>query len=605
MADGAEPRTAHYSAFISYSRVDVAAARRIHSALESYRLPQRLHPENQAWNPATRRLKPVFRDHDELTAAPDLGDAIKAALAQSEFLIVLCTPASAKSDWVGREIEMFRALHGDKAILAALVDGSPAEAFHPALAHGSAGGADLHPLAADFRPNADGKRLALLKLVAVLAGVGLGDLVQRDAQRRMRTLALAGALAFVVLAVIAVLTVLTLNARLAAEKERARGSALSGYMLEDLRTELKSAGRLDLLQALNKGVNNYYAGQDLSQLSDAELELRAKLLLAMGEDDEQRGDLAKARENIEEARRTTAKLLAAKPDDSGRIFNDAQSQYYVGMINWRLGDSARAEKGFLAYRALADQLVRQDSNKADWQMELGFSESNLGIFALRSRLDLAKAERHFEAALAAFRRAERAKPGDASIVSSVADGEAWLADTRRLSGDFAGARAGRARQKALLQGLAAADPLNRVVLSDLVANDLAIARIALAEGEPEAALESLGKGRAIAQRLAENDPENVTRAAQVRIFDLMKLRAWLDQPAARRPSTAIMAGANGDCADDRLRLKSDELATYCSILAAHRAGLAPPAILPSADGNRLTPNWGLNFTEEVKRVPQS
>jgi hypothetical protein len=600
MADGAEPRTAHYSAFISYSRVDVAAARRIHRALESYRLPQRLHPENQAWNPATRRLKPVFRDHDELTAAPDLGDAIKAALAQSEFLIVLCTPASAKSDWVGREIEMFRALHGDKAILAALVDGSPAEAFHPALAHGSAGGADLHPLAADFRPSADGKRLALLKLVAVLAGVGLGDLVQRDAQRRMRTLALAGALAFVVLAVIAVLTVLTLNARLAAEKERARGSALSGYMLEDLRTELKSAGRLDLLQALNKGVNNYYAGQDLSQLSDAELELRAKLLLAMGEDDEQRGDLAKARENIEEARRTTAKLLAAKPDDSGRIFAHAQSEYYAGMINWQTGNREGAAAGFRGYQRLAEQLLAKDRNNPDWQMEVGYARSNLGMFVLRTDLDTEGATRHFKSALAAFDAAARLRPGDSVITSAIADAHAWLADTKRVSGDYAGARLNRDTQRRLLESLAEADPLDKVVQRDLISNTLAQGRILAAEGRHQDAIALFESGGAAARRLAEEDSDNQRNARQVRIFDLFKLRSWLALPAAERPPAAVLAGANGDCAADATLLKSQELARFCQILEARRTGRV---LIPSDQSsaiNYLSDTWGINFAEEER-----
>jgi hypothetical protein len=600
MADGAEPRTARFSAFISYSRVDVAAARRIHRSLESYRLPHRLHPENQAWNEKTRRLKPVFRDHDELTAAPDLGEALQQALADSQFLIVLCSPASAKSEWVGREIEMFRRLHGDHAILAALVDGSPAEAFHPALSHGDHG--DLRPLAADFRPTGDGKRLALLKLVAVMAGVGLGDLVQRDAQRRMRNLAIIFATVVIILAIVAGLLFLTMNARLAAERERARGSALSGYMLEDLRKELKSAGRLDLLQALNKGVNNYYAGQDLSQLSDAELELRAKLLLAMGEDDEQRGDLAKARENIEEARRTTAKLLAAAPAESGRIFSHAQSEYYAGMINWRLADARRAEAGFSAYRKLAGQLVAQQPAKPEWLMELGYSESNLGVFALRSRLDLPAADRYFRASLAAFQKAARAQPDDAVAQSAVADTEAWLADTQRLAGDYAGARASRARQRAMVDGLLAADPLNRVLVGDRATNDLAMARIALAEGKPELALAPLAAGQAVVRKLSADDAENVNRAAQVRLFDLVRLRAWLDMPPERRPPADQLAAANGDCADDRLRLKNDELAQFCSILAAHRTGQPPPEVVPAADGNRLSGTWGFDFTAETRRT---
>jgi tetratricopeptide (TPR) repeat protein len=596
VADGGEQQPARFSAFISYSRADVAAARRIHAQLETYRLPHRLHPENQAWNEKTRRLKPVFRDHDELTAAPDLGEALQTALAQSQFLIVLCSPASAKSEWVGREIDMFRRLHGDHSILAALIDGSPAEAFHPALSHGGHG--DLRPLAADFRPTGDGKRLALLKLVAVMAGVGLGELVQRDAQRRMRNLAMIFATVVIVLAIVAGLIFLTMNARLAAERERARGSALSGYMLEDLRKELKSAGRLDLLQALNKGVNNYYAGQDLSQLSDAELELRAKLLLAMGEDDEQRGDLAKAREHIEEARRTTAKLLAAKPDDSSRIFAHAQSEYYAGMINWRGGNRAGAAQGFQGYKALAEKLLKQDSSNADWWMEKGWAEDNLGMFVLRTDVDTVAAAIHFKAALAAFDAADRLRPGDKEIVSAKADGLAWLADTERLSGHFAAAREMRAAQRALLDRLAAADPLDKVVQADIVSNRLALGRIMAAEGRHKEAIELFEDGHAAAAGLAQDDQQNIRNARQVRVFDLFSLRSWLALPPPDRPDGQVLAVANGNCITDRTILKSDELGQFCEILEARRTGKSLLRKSNADQTNQLSEMWGIDFIEE-------
>jgi len=69
-------------------------------------------------------------------------------------------------------------------VKAALAAGEPSEAFPLALQ--KAGGAVIEPLAADFRPDGDG-RSALLKLVAGVAGIGLDELIQRDAQKRIRT----------------------------------------------------------------------------------------------------------------------------------------------------------------------------------------------------------------------------------------------------------------------------------------------------------------------------------------------------------------------------------------------------------------------------------
>lgn len=66
------------------------------------------------------------------------------------------------------------------------------------------------PVAADLRPGRDGRRVSLLKLAAGMLGVGLDELIHRDAQRRhnrllgLTGLALAGAAAMGALAFVAV-----------------------------------------------------------------------------------------------------------------------------------------------------------------------------------------------------------------------------------------------------------------------------------------------------------------------------------------------------------------------------------------------------------------
>src|SRR5205085_2833190 len=101
MADGASQEPRRYSAFISYSQADVRLVRRLHRKLESYRLPRRLRAI--AGLPSGR-LKPLFRDSDDLSAASDLTKAVREALADSDFLIVVCSPRAAASRWVAREI---------------------------------------------------------------------------------------------------------------------------------------------------------------------------------------------------------------------------------------------------------------------------------------------------------------------------------------------------------------------------------------------------------------------------------------------------------------------------------------------------------------------
>ena len=132
------------------------------------------------------RLWPIFRDREELPAATDLSETVREALAQSGALIILCSPHAAGSLWVAEEIEVFRRLHPDRPILAAILDGDPPDCFPGKLRAFGQDGTWHEPLATDLRPQGDGAHLGLLKLVAGITGVGLDALVQRDAARRIR-----------------------------------------------------------------------------------------------------------------------------------------------------------------------------------------------------------------------------------------------------------------------------------------------------------------------------------------------------------------------------------------------------------------------------------
>ena len=178
-----------YKAFISYAHRDAASASWLHRKLESYQPPRAGGGRGQA-----QQLKPVFRDRDELPASSQLGALLTSALENSEFLIVLCSPAAAASRWVNEEIRHFRKTRGISNILAFIVAGEPngaegTDCFPPALTEPDETGSPVEPVAADARPQADGRRLAFLKLAAGLLRSDLDALVQRDAARRNKRLA--------------------------------------------------------------------------------------------------------------------------------------------------------------------------------------------------------------------------------------------------------------------------------------------------------------------------------------------------------------------------------------------------------------------------------
>lgn len=219
-----------YAAFISYSHADHAIARWLHRGLEGYRLPKALIGTPSPYGPVPRRLPPVFRDRDELPASGDLGEELRAALAASRFQIVICSPRSATSKWVNEEILSFKRLHGESRTLALIVDGEPyagdaRECFPPALRFqlapdGTLSDRPAEPIAADIRPGKDGKRLALLKLIAGISGLKLDALARRDAARRQRALALIAIVSTAIALVTIGLAIYAESQRRIAERQR-------------------------------------------------------------------------------------------------------------------------------------------------------------------------------------------------------------------------------------------------------------------------------------------------------------------------------------------------------------------------------------------------
>ncbi|GGB20821.1 hypothetical protein GCM10011380_08000 [Sphingomonas metalli] len=222
--------TERFAAFISYSHADAAAARWLHHRLETFRMPRALVGTETPFGPVQRRLLPSFRDRDELAASGDLGGELRAALAASRFQIVLCSPRAAQSKWVNEEILSFKRLHGEQRTLALILSGEPyagdaRECFPPALrfrlgADQSLSDAPAEPIAADMRPGKDGRRLALLKIIAGIAGVPLDALVRRDAARRQRRLMWVTAASLAVAAVTIGLAIYAEGQRRVAVRQR-------------------------------------------------------------------------------------------------------------------------------------------------------------------------------------------------------------------------------------------------------------------------------------------------------------------------------------------------------------------------------------------------
>lgn len=110
-----------YFAFISYSSHDTKWGKRLHKKLESYSIPSTLCKKH-GWK--RKPLNPIFFAPYEIQPG-SLSEELKDRLRQSRNLIVICSPNSAQSYWVGLEIEFFHQLGRTKDIHFFIIDGVP------------------------------------------------------------------------------------------------------------------------------------------------------------------------------------------------------------------------------------------------------------------------------------------------------------------------------------------------------------------------------------------------------------------------------------------------------------------------------------------------
>ena len=513
MAGDAVGEGARYWAFISYSHKDAAVGRRLHQRLERYRLPRKLVGRSAARGIVPRRLSPIFRDLDELPAATDLSAEVREALQASASLIVVCSPAAAASPWVSREVELFRRLHPERPILAAIIDGEPADCFPGALVATATDGTRLEPLAADFREHHDGERLALLKLVSGILGLGLDELVQRDAQRRLRSVMAVTAAALAAMVVMGALTAFALSNQWEAEHQRGRSEGLVAFMSTDLREKLRGVGRLDVMGAVNQRALAYY-DQDSEKLSsDARANL-GLLLLGLGEDAEARGDHKAAVADFRKASSITSVLMEADPDNPERVFDQAQSVYWNGYASYTESRFKDTEASFEKYRELAERMIALAPHEPRYIRELAFAEGNLCTLALTPPKRPKAAVTLCESALRHMQSAAAKLRPSIWVDADLANRHAWLGDSYRAAGDDGKASEQRLITERMLEELMKSDPMNAEFKTEWLSQQRALARIAVRVGRLDEARSRLGRASALSNELVVFDPNNAAWRAQ-------------------------------------------------------------------------------------------
>jgi tetratricopeptide (TPR) repeat protein len=83
--------------------------------------------------------------------------------------------------------------------------------------------------------------------------------------------------------------------------------------------------------------------------------------------------------DFQQAADTTSQLLKAHPDDPQRIFDQSQSEYYVGYIQWHRGRLHEAEAAFRRYLDMAERMNNAKPGDHGWQLENVYAKTNVAI----------------------------------------------------------------------------------------------------------------------------------------------------------------------------------------------------------------------------------
>lgn len=191
--------TKKYYAFISYKREDEWWAKWLQRKLEHYKLPSDFNGRNDI----PKEIRPIFRDQSEL-AGGVLADEINKALQQSNYLIVICSPRAAQSEWVSKEVQTFIELGRSDKIIPFIIGGTP---------HAANPEDECYPLTMREMP-ADkellginiedmGRDAAVVKVVAQMFQLTFGDLWHRFERERIRNRSLTYAVLVFILIIMA------------------------------------------------------------------------------------------------------------------------------------------------------------------------------------------------------------------------------------------------------------------------------------------------------------------------------------------------------------------------------------------------------------------
>jgi tetratricopeptide (TPR) repeat protein len=517
----ASPTLVRYRAFISYSHADTRWAKWLLGQLEGFRVEKELIGRSSTMGPIPKALRPIFRDRDEFPAGREVKNETVAALDRSAALVVLCSPASARSRYVNEEVRLFKQRHPERPIIPVIVDGEPGdselECFPPAARRevgtdGIISDRPIELLAADLREHGDGRELAAAKVVARLLGLPTDDVFRRANRERLRKARVRNS----IIAILALLTVAATSSALYAWDQLKTNDAFLSAVLkrvtEIISTAVSQAERYNVPRRATLELLGNAEGllDDMARLSRSTQDLRhrrAWMVIEFARNYALLGDTGKQRERAFEAHRLLTELVAESPSHSIYQHDLSFAQNEVGDVWAAQGNLSEALEAFRRSIAIRERLTKTDSNKAGWQRDLSVSYNKIGDI-LATKGDLAGALQNYRTALAIRDTLVQADPSNTSWQRDLSASHNKIGDVLAVEGNLSDALISFRTSRAIFHRLTIDTPSNAGWQRDLSVAYIKIGDIQAAQSNLSEALISYHESLVIFDRLAKSDPDN-------------------------------------------------------------------------------------------------
>ncbi|MEO8706599.1 MAG: protein kinase [Kofleriaceae bacterium] len=328
-------------------------------------------------------------------------------------------------------------------------------------------------------------------------------LVRRWAKRHRGVLAVAAA-AVVVIGVLSVIGV----RRILAERDRAEDNAakaenLVDFMMTDLQPRLDEIGKLALFDVVADRVVRYYEEGDIT--SDDQRRRYGSAVQSQGFVASERGELDKARRELERAVQILAPLAAADPQDAPLNTSYYRTRNTLIMMRNRRGDSEGAIQDYVAMRA---ELLALPGPPAWADKVVAMTFYNTGV-VYQERGDHVRAADAYASAIERHRAGLKQHPEDNQRRDSLGDSLNRHAFVAMRRGDVKLAEAEVAESEQIFAELIASSPKNTSYLSSLGSAAFRHGELAQSRKDATAALAAFEVARVRFEEIMKLDPSSL------------------------------------------------------------------------------------------------